>query len=289
MKVLCGVDGSPNSFEAVRFVGRLLSPSTDQVGLYYTPPESMNRSGPALADAVFDQCRGYLSEPLAKNVHTVVGTQRPQRGLLVTADEWHAGMIVVGARGVGPIARLLLGSVSTTVAQSAKAPVLVVRESGGDRSESALRVLVAYDGSEASRHATALLGQLSWPAETVGRVMTVCESMLVGQLPDWLEKQARDQEFEEMSQVWVREHEAEKRATHDELVAYCHKLPAPFHHDPLVVEGDPADEILQAIDREGSDLVVMGARGIGAWERLLLGSTSQKILSHAACSVLIVR
>jgi nucleotide-binding universal stress UspA family protein len=286
MKVLCGVDGSPNSFEAVLFVGRLLNAAADQVGLYYTPPESPNRN--TLAEAVFDQCRNRLAEPMAKGVHTIVGNEPPQRGLLAAAEAWQAEMIVVGARGVGPIARLLLGSVSTAVSQSASVPVLVVREGVGGASENSMRVLVAYDGSDVSRHAIDLVGRLSWPAETVGRMMTVCESAFV-QLPEWLEKQTRDPESEAMSQVWVREHEAEKRATHDELAAYCQKLPAAFRADPLVVEGDPADEILKAVERENSDLVVMGARGIGAWERLLLGSTSQKVLSHAPCSVLIAR
>jgi nucleotide-binding universal stress UspA family protein len=301
MKVLCGVDGSPNSFEAVRFIGRLLEPQIDQIALYYTPPELrsgllsagrpevLDRAARALAESVFNECRACLPAALAQSIHTIVGAERPQHGLLAAADQWQAEMIVVGARGVGPIARLLLGSVSTTVAQSAKTPVLVVREPGHAYSESGLRVLVAYDGSEASRQATDLLSRLSWPGDSMGRVMNVCEPMFVGQLPDWLEKQPREPEFEEMSQVWVREHEAEKRATHDELAAYCQKLPAPFRRDPLVVEGDPADEILKAIDREHADLIVMGARGLGALERLLLGSTSQKILNHAPCSVLVVR
>ncbi|MBI3465794.1 MAG: universal stress protein [Planctomycetes bacterium] len=301
MKVLCGVDGSANGFAALRFVARLLNPATDQIALYYTPPELragllescgpevLDRARRALAEAIFNECRGRLPEALARNVHTIIGQQQPQRGLLIAADEWQAGMIVVGARGAGPISRLLLGSVSTTVAQSAKAPVLVVRAPEGDQPSSPLRVLVAYDGSDASRHATDLLRQLTWPADAAGRVMTVCEPMLVGQLPEWLEKQPREPEFEAMSQMWVREHEAENRATHDELSAYSQTLPAAFHHDPLVVEGDPADEILKAIDREGSDLIVMGARGLGALERLFLGSTSQKVLSHAPCSVLLVR
>jgi nucleotide-binding universal stress UspA family protein len=298
---LCGVDGSPNSFAAIRFVARLLDPAADQVGFYYTPPElraamresfgpeGLVRARQALADAIFKECRGHLPEAFARSVHTITGQQQPQRGLLIAAEEWQAGMIVVGARGVGLLSRLLLGSVSATVSQSAKTPVLVVRESSGDQPTGPLRVLVAYDGSDASRHATDLLRQLAWPKETAGRVMTVCEPMFVGKLPEWLKTQPREPEIEAMSQAWVREHESEKRAAHDALSAYCQQLPAAFHHGPLVVEGDPADEILKAIEHEGSDLVVMGARGLGALERLFLGSTSQKVLSHAPCSVLLVR
>ena len=37
------------------------------------------------------------------------------------------------------------------------------------------------------------------------------------------------------------------------------------------------------------DLVVLGARGLGGIRRLLLGSVSEAVLTHATCSVLIVR
>jgi nucleotide-binding universal stress UspA family protein len=288
MKILCGVDGSADSFEAVRFVSRLLDPNNAQMALYYTPPKAAGPTGQALAQTVFGECRGCLPEGLAQSVHTIVGTERPQHGTIGAAETWGAHLIVVGARGVGPVQRLLLGSVSTTVSQQAKVGVLVVRRAANNPPVEAPRVLVAYDGSEASRHAARLLDRLVWPEGTIGRVMSVCESGL-GELPEWLKERTRDAETEAMSQNWVREHEVEKQTLHHELTAFSHKLPRPFRTDPLVVDGDPANEILKAIDSERADLVVMGARGMGTLERLFLGSTSQKVLHHAPCSVLIVR
>lgn len=298
MNVLCGVDGSAGSFDAVRFGVRLLNPTADQVGFYYTPPAL--RLGPesgatlaarlrmTLAHDVFNECRRQLPRSFAERVHTIIGTERPQRGLLTAAHEWQAGMIVVGARGLGSIMRLLLGSVSSDVAQSATVPVLVVRPAPKHRADDSLRVLFAFDGSTAARHAGDFLGRLTWPANTIGQLMTVAESMFAGEIPEWLEKQARETEIEAMAQTWVREHEEHKRAAHDQLLTYSQKLPHDFRHDPLVAEGDPANEILKNIDREGSDLVILGARGLGALQRIFLGSTSQKVLNHAPCSVLIV-
>jgi nucleotide-binding universal stress UspA family protein len=53
--------------------------------------------------------------------------------------------------------------------------------------------------------------------------------------------------------------------------------------------GDPATEILVAVQEMKVDLVVVGSRGRGRFSGLLLGSVSQKLAIHAPCSVLIVR
>jgi nucleotide-binding universal stress UspA family protein len=47
--------------------------------------------------------------------------------------------------------------------------------------------------------------------------------------------------------------------------------------------------IVWDVEHSGTDLVVLGARGLGGVRRLLLGSVSEAVLTHAACSVLIVR
>ena len=53
--------------------------------------------------------------------------------------------------------------------------------------------------------------------------------------------------------------------------------------------GDPASEILATAARYDTDLIVVGARGLGGMARLLLGSVSEKVLRHARCPVLIVK
>ena len=83
MKALIGVDGSSGAFAAVRFAGRLLAGSHDQVALYYTPPEMRHPSGAdagaevidrarqALADAVFAEARARLPHDVAgHSAHT---------------------------------------------------------------------------------------------------------------------------------------------------------------------------------------------------------------------------
>jgi nucleotide-binding universal stress UspA family protein len=295
MKVLIGVDGSSGSFEATALAGRLLSPAKDQIGFYYAPAEPPRPDGTdmrerarrALSAAVFAKTREHLPEAFRAKVETVIGVQRPDRGLVVAAQQWRADLIVVGARGLGPIQRLLLGSVSQAVVHDAGVPVLVVRHDAV-RHSSSLKLLLGFDSANAEMQAD-VLSEFTWPAEASGRVAAVVETMVAGPLPDWLEQQARDTESEAMAQAWVCKHEEEMQLRRSQLAAYQQQLPAPFHKlPPLVIEGHPAEEILKLIDSESIDLVVVGRTVSGAMKRMLMGSTSIKVLTHAPCSVLVI-
>ncbi|TMJ34897.1 MAG: universal stress protein [Alphaproteobacteria bacterium] len=54
-------------------------------------------------------------------------------------------------------------------------------------------------------------------------------------------------------------------------------------------DGDPATELLAAAEEEKPDLLVMGRRGLGGIQRLLLGSVSHKVSNSAECTVVIVK
>lgn len=56
------------------------------------------------------------------------------------------------------------------------------------------------------------------------------------------------------------------------------------HH----TEGHPADSILQTVEELNADLIVVGARGLGAVDRFLRGSVSTKVVHHSPCDVLVV-
>jgi len=56
-----------------------------------------------------------------------------------------------------------------------------------------------------------------------------------------------------------------------------------------ILQGPPADAILNVAATRKVDLIVMGARGLGSLGSLLLGSVSQKVMAHAECPVMVVR
>lgn len=299
MKVLIGVDGSAGGFAAVRQAGRLLDPVRDQIAFYYTPPEIhakgtepeiCERARAALAEAIFTEARADLPEVLRHTATTIVGHKHPRQGVLLAAEEAQADLIVIGARGAGRMEKLMLGSVSTAVVRGAKVPVLVVRQAESGAAETPFRVLLAYDSSPCSLAAAKFACGLHWPADTTAAVVGVIESLLAGAVPSWLEERARSADAEAMAQAWVREHEQEKEHQHEELTSFCQAQGGIFNAaKTIVAEGHPAEQILRTIGAERSNLVVLGAHGQGAIQRLLMGSTSERVLFHAPCSVLVVR
>ena len=298
MRVLIAIDGSQGGFEAVKQAAALLSPTQDQIVLYYSPPRMKNGAGTleenfrdraagALANACFDEAKALLPSALSSITETYVGEDPPARDIPIAAKAWNANLIVVGARGLGPIKRLLLGSVSRAVVHSAEVPVLIVRPRR--LPESPLKVLLACENAQGVARAGQVLQQFTWPAHSQGRLMSVIDPMFAGEIPKWLEERARSADAEAMSRAWVLEHEAELKTKTTEMSDCLTLLPAPFQgQPPLIVEGHPGDRILESAIQEAAELIVVGTRHLGGISRLLLGSTSQAVLAHASCSVLVI-
>jgi nucleotide-binding universal stress UspA family protein len=141
---------------------------------------------------------------------------------------------------------------------------------------SPMRVLLATDGS-ASAHAAAMaLRAFPLPAETTVRVLSVAHvpvSPLATRTLDQLQKAAR---------AAAREAAEEARGV---LKSRWPKAEA--HVVDSTAFGDPREAILRA--SSGMDLVVLGARGLGAVRGFFLGSVSATVARDAPCSVLVVK
>ena len=57
----------------------------------------------------------------------------------------------------------------------------------------------------------------------------------------------------------------------------------------VVLRGEPASALIDYANNVGVDLIVMGRRGRGCMEGLVIGSVSAKLTSHANCPVLTVK
>lgn len=57
----------------------------------------------------------------------------------------------------------------------------------------------------------------------------------------------------------------------------------------LFTVGDPAEQILYLVDKEGADMVVMGSHGLSGVRRFLIGSVSNKVLQHSPKPVMVIK
>ena len=133
-RIVVGVDGSPQSKQALRWAAQLASPSGARIEAV-SAWEFPTTYGWAAWPAGWDPARDALKE-LTATVDEVFGAHRP-RGIDLVVREGGAArvlleqskgalMIIVGSRGHGGFVGLLIGSVSANIAEHASGPVLVV-------------------------------------------------------------------------------------------------------------------------------------------------------------------
>lgn len=183
-----------------------------------------------------------------------------------------AACVVVGALGHGAVVERLQGSVSQHVGRLATCPVLVVRDGGAPEGP----VVVGVDGSAASLQALEFALHEAGLRECRLDVLHAPEhtapygSGFSGDLAAELVTAMREQDREVLAGV----------------AAVVGDHPG-VRVDVRTVDGAPARELVKASKQ--AVLVVVGSRGAGAFERMLLGSVSAAVLRRARCSVAVVR
>ena len=287
MRILLATDGSKDAAAAIAFLLELPLPASAKLRIVsavtfptfaFEPLPVREFKSSVLEDVrrVVDEARATLA-PRGFDIETEVAIGNPEEEIARIAREWGADLVVLGARGLGRIKRFLLGSVSLAVARHVSCPVLVVK----GRARKLESVLVAMDGSEDSFEALRFLLSLPLMRRTKLRLLSVVEPI---RYPTSAPGAVRGHLIR-----MVKEIENERRG---ELESVLEKAAAELEGSITRVTrstptGDPADVIVAAA--HDSDLVVVGARGLGGMSRLLLGSVSEKVLRYAPCSVLIVK
>jgi nucleotide-binding universal stress UspA family protein len=203
---------------------------------------------------------------------------RPATVLIDEAQQFRADVLVAGSRGHGPIASLVLGSVSAELVDQSPIPVLIARR------REAKRILFASDGSPSASDAEAILGR--WPIFDLAtiRVISVAEVIRpwhTGIAPTMyrqvMESYAKDLDAAKS------EHEAIARGAADRLTTGNRTAEAKLRI------GDAAAEIIEEAASWEADLVVLGSRGLTGISRVLLGSVARNVLQGSPSSVLVVR
>jgi nucleotide-binding universal stress UspA family protein len=284
--IVVGVDGSEDSIRAARWAvdeARLRGRPVELVHAYTWPVPVMPLAPPPsdwTETSLRQAAEALLTDALAKvraDDVPVTGAARagPAPYTLLDASQ-RAEMVVVGHRGRGGFANLLLGSVAATVAAHAQSPVAVVRPYAEEPSRGGL-VLVGADGSPGSGLA---VGFAFEEAERRGAT--------VGVMRSWRPpKQFWGGDVRPPGHVHPDELEsAEARSLQDWVRPWRDRHPQVEVRWMLTVER-PAAALVEAA-REAS-LVVVGSRGHGGFAGLLLGSVSQQVINHAPGPVVVVR
>ena len=146
-----------------------------------------------------------------------------------------------------------------------------------------MKILLAVDGSPCSDAAIEEVARRPWPEGSSVRVLTAYELPLPPTSETWALPVSY---FEEMN---VALRKQAQNVVDDAVQKLRSKLTKTISLDGVLLPGPPRTMILDEAEGWGADLIVVGSHGYRAWERFLLGSVSQSVVSHAKCSVEVVR
>lgn len=146
-----------------------------------------------------------------------------------------------------------------------------------------MKILLAVDGSGYSETAIEEVIKRPWPPQSEVKIVTAIETpMMVGMgLEPWPPNYFDDlqQSAREAAEAVIASARRRLKEASEKTLKISHEI----------INGPPSQVIVEEAENWGADLIVMGSRGLGAWNRLLLGSVSSAVVHHAKCSVEIVR
>ena len=297
MRILLAVDGSVSSDRA-----------TELVATFNLPPDSLIRvvgvhrpysdflgmawasmgEGSSVSETEEEAEMRHLREAIARaevvlarpevKIEGFLVQGRPGSSIVDEAGAMAADLVVVGSRGHGRIATMLLGSTASEIVDHAPCPVLVARH------KHLGPLAFADDGSNSARHAETVFTR--WPifAGMPVSVVTVAEvavPVAAGFTPGL---------YDQVLESYTKSVDDAREEVRAEASSEAHRLDdAGLLATPIALEGDPATEIVRFATERDIATIVMGTRGHTGLARLIMGSTARKVLVHAPCSVLVVR
>ncbi|WP_306334075.1 universal stress protein [Streptomyces sp. KL118A] len=280
--LIVGVDGSDPSLRALDWAVdraeaygvplRVVHSSRWEWYEGHTPSFDINRSSVQVLSEhiVASAVERAQSRAGAMKVTGEVLPEDPSFALVRVGAE--AGAVVVGSRGRGELADLLLGSVSLSVAARATVPVLVVRGEAKNVASGFRTVVLGVDDARDSALAVEFAFQEALTAHASLTVLHAwrCPAREVPDVPMADHEEHRDR-AEEQVELAVRE----AMAAHPEVTVRRE-----------AIEGHARTVLLDAA--RGADLLVVGARRRKGHVGMQLGPVNHAVLHHAVCPVAVV-
>ncbi|SEF82431.1 Nucleotide-binding universal stress protein, UspA family [Saccharopolyspora kobensis] len=287
--VVVGIDGSSSALDAacwaaveaarretwLRIVfadvfAQVYLPELPTIPLPETYSDAMARQARTWLDRAEQEARSAAPDVEVRTVsHT--GGAAP----VLIDESQRAQLVVVGSRGIGGFTGLIVGSVAVALCAHGHCPVAVVRQAPADVDPAAPAVVGVDDRDQQEPVLTA-----AFEAAAMRRVLLVAVHAWheVGSQRAWKDFNAAGQA--------AAVHAEEERYLAEAMAGWADKYPDVAARR-VVAHGQAARALLD--HAEHAQLVVVGSRGRGGLSGLLLGSTSQQLVHHAPCSVLVVR
>lgn len=215
--------------------------------------------------------KGYEAQLVTKTGSVV-------EGLLEYAKK--ADLFVMGARGLNPVKRLFLGSVSDALVKHAPCSVLLYRDHESfEVPDQIASFTIGFDDTEASRNACRFLNQFETSKISKVDLMSVIQLNFYYGMNHGLgsfvylpsHKPSLEQSLAEAQKVISQE-----TGIKNVNLEICSKSP------------DVASQ-LNEYAKKSSDLLIVGSQNKGFLDRTLLGSVSNRLAHHAECPLMIVR
>ena len=146
-----------------------------------------------------------------------------------------------------------------------------------------MKILLAVDGSPCSDTAIEEVARRPWPEGSMIKVLTAYDVPAPPTPEAWAIPLTY---FEEMD---VQLRKQAQNIVDGAIEKLRPRLSKTIALDGALLPGTPRSVILDEAEDWNADLIVLGSHGYRAWERFLLGSVSQAVVSHAKCSVEVVR
>jgi nucleotide-binding universal stress UspA family protein len=144
-----------------------------------------------------------------------------------------------------------------------------------------MKILLAIDGSTCSDAAVEEVARRPWLEGSLVKVLTALETPMRPTPGGWA---LPLNHFEELDATLCKQ--GENLVNHALQKLKSNKT---LSVDAMLAPGSPRPVIRDEAENWGADLIVLGSHGYGTWKRFLMGSVSQAVVSHAKCSVEVVR
>ncbi len=273
--IVIGYDGTAEGADALA-LGRVLAADGRRrlLAACVAPLPHLTRDGPELRRRLVGEAEATLGAIGDGKLATrAVVSGSPAKGLFELAESDEADILVVGSSHHGGLGAVLAGRVGMALLQGAPCAVAVAprgyRHTDADR----LRVIgVGYDGSPQAEVALDGAIQMGLPGGATLRVMTVISPVLGPARTGGPGASPREPSLRDRMQDRLRE-----------AVARC---PRELRALPQALTGTPVAQLCEEADK-GVDLLVVGSRGYGPLQRVMLGSVAGELMRSAPCPVLV--